>query len=226
MNIILSSTVLASVLAPAFSFSYLDQLGGGNPVAYSAPAAAATNGASYLDALGGSAPAVAVHVAHDAPAAPAAPAAAAAPYVPAPSGAVEPSAGGNYFDSLNTGESVHGTGVRTHLDTLNSNAPSLGGAGIHTYTENLATASAIAGGVGIHTYTDGYLGGGSVAGGDFSPFGSKASSTPSFAPFAGTTSADGVAFTLETGDISGLVQDLSGGGTIRLTGSINDISYN
>jgi len=31
MNIVLSSTVLASAFAPAFSFSYLNSLGGGNP---------------------------------------------------------------------------------------------------------------------------------------------------------------------------------------------------
>jgi len=97
----------------------------------------------------------------------------------------------------------------THVDTLNSGQGLVGGAGIHTYAEDLPVANAVAGGSGIHTYTD-----------DLNPssFGSSAS-------FTGESSTDGVSFTLETGDISGLVQDLSAGGTLRFTGSIDSISY-
>ena len=212
MNIIVSTTILASVLTPAFSFSYLDQLGG-SPVAYSAPSHVAhDNGASYLDHLAGPAPVAAAPVAAAAVPAPAAPVQA---YEPAPAGDVV--VADNYFDSLSTGASVSGPGVMTHLDTLWTGAETMHGAGIQSYTANLPTETAVDGGAGLHTYVDN-LGGGYVAQGNFSPFGSAA-------PSAGAASADGVAFTLQTGDISGLVQDLSGGGTIRLTGSINDISY-
>ena len=54
MKFILSTTVLASVMAPAAAFSYLDSLGGGVAV-NSAPAP--SNGASYMDSLNGVAPA-------------------------------------------------------------------------------------------------------------------------------------------------------------------------
>ena len=221
MNIVLSSTVLASAFAPAFSFSYLDSLGGGTGVV--ATPASDANGASYLDALSGPAPDGSVDYnpfdnwteGDAAPAAPAAAAPAAAasePYVsgfaPIESEVATTSAG--YLESVHTGAGISGPGLMTHVDTLNSGQGLLGGAGIHTYAESLPVANAMGGGQGIHTYTD-----------DLSPssFGSSAS-------FSGQSSADGVSFTLETGDISGLVQDLSAGGTLKLTGSIDSISYN
>uniref|UniRef100_A0A7S4AWZ8 CHRD domain-containing protein n=1 Tax=Pseudo-nitzschia australis TaxID=44445 RepID=A0A7S4AWZ8_9STRA len=131
MNIFLSSTILASVMAPAYSFSYLDTLN-------AAPVAAA--------------PVAAAPVA-PAPVAPAPVAAApAAPYTPAPAADIEP--GANYFDSLSTGAEVRGPGLMTHVDHLNTGASSLHGAGIHTYAEALVSTSAFEGGVGIHTYCD------------------------------------------------------------------------
>jgi len=185
MNIILSSTVLASVLAPAFSFSYLDQLG-------SAPVAAA-------------APAFVAPVA----AAPAAPApVAAAPSAPYVSGFVDTGdapAVSDYHDSLNIGQSYTGPGVPTHVDSLNIGTSLMGGQGIHTYAENLPAVN-IAGGAGVATYTDA-LSPGTSTGQSFSPFGSSA------APAASGNGAS--TFTLETSD-----------GSLRLTGTIDDITYN
>lgn len=130
MNIFLSSTILASVMAPAYSFSYLDTLN-------AAPVAAA--------------PVAAAPVA-PAPVAPAPVAAApAAPYTPAPAAEIE--LGANYFDSLSTGAEIRGPGLSTHVDLLNSGAATIHGAGIHSYSESLASSSAI-GGAGLHTYCD------------------------------------------------------------------------
>jgi len=226
MNIVLSSTVLASAFAPAFSFSYLDSLGGGNPVS-AAPAAAAapSNGASYLDALNGPAPTDTKDYspfdnwteedaapAAAAPAAAAPAAAASEPYAsgfaPVEGDVATTSAG--YLESVHIAGEIHGPGLMTHVDTLNTGTGLVGGAGIHTYAGDLPVGNAVVGGAGIHTYTDGL---------SPSSFGSSAS-------FTGESSTDGVSFTLETGDISGLVQDLSAGGTLRLSGSIDSISYN
>jgi len=255
MNIVLSSTVLASVLSPAFSFSYLDNLGSANPapagsVDYNpfdnwteqaapvAPAAAEpapSNGASYLDALSG--PAGADNKDYnpfdnwtEEQAAPAAPAAA-APAAAAPAASYQSgfsdvgeiaTTSAGYLESVHTSEGIHGPGIMTHVDTLNTGASLIGGAGIHTYAENLPVANAFVGGAGINTYCDN-LSPSADTGASYSPFGSSASPATTF---SGETSADGVSFTLETGDISGLAQNLSTGGTLRLTGSIDSISYN
>mmetsp|Transcript_34513 Transcript_34513/g.81358 ORF Transcript_34513/g.81358 Transcript_34513/m.81358 type:complete len:219 (+) Transcript_34513:105-761(+) len=218
MKIVLSSAVLASVLAPAFSFSYLDTLGGAAaPAAYSPPAAAApSNGASYLDALTAPVPVAPAPVAPE-PVFEAAPAA--EPYVPAATAPVAPAA--SYHESLSTGASIRGPGLMTHVDSLNTGVASLGGPGLHSYTASLPSTSAVAGGSGLGTYTDA-LSPSTGEAASYNPFGSAAAP----AAFAGEASADGVSFTLETGDISGLVQDLQAGGTLRLTGSIDSISYN
>ena len=207
MKFILSTTVLASVMAPAAAFSYLDSLGGGVAV-NSAPAP--SNGASYMDSLNGVAPA--------APAA-AAPAPAAEPYVSG-FGEVELAAtSAGYLDSMNIGSEISGPGMMTHVETLNTGSALPGGAGIQSYAGTLPVQNSLDGGAGIQTYAGG-LSPADFSGASYSPFGESATAT-----FSGSTSADGVSFTLETGDISGLVQNLGAGGTLRLTGTIDNISY-
>jgi hypothetical protein len=138
------AAVLALSVAPAHSFSYLDQLGSATavassvdiaPPAYTAPAPAASNEApffftsgstdipaatssgSYLDALGGAGSAVA-------PPAPA-----------AVSGAAGSST--SYLSILGSGAtSVSGPGVTSYLDALPQNS-AVGGAGISTYASSL-----------------------------------------------------------------------------------------
>lgn len=235
MKIVLASTVLATVVAPAVSFSYLDSLNKANPVSYSAPSSGPSNGSSYLDALAaagsqsapsgagigsyldnlgsGAAPAKA---AYSPP-----PAAPAAPYIPAPAAPVV--SGGNYLASLNTGIAVApgGPGIATYLDAVPRNAPVSGGAGIPTYKDALPTTNVISGsGSGLNTYTDN-LSGGSVKKTGFSPF--AGSKSPSF---SGTAGGQEIGFTLEASDLSRLVQGMQGGGTIRLTGSIDSVSFN
>ena len=237
MKIVLSSAVFATVIAPGFSFSYLDSLSKANPVSYSAPSSGPSNGASYLDALasagtrsaptgaglgsyldnltGGTAP----------PAAPATPAPAApVEYAPAASGPV--ASGGSYLETLNTGLAVApgGPGIATYLDTVPRNAPVAGGAGIATYKDALPTTNIVSGtGTGMNTYTDN-LSGGSVPKTGFSPFGgSKAAFSPSF---SGSAGGQEIGFTLEASDLSQLVQGIQGSGTIRLIGSIDRISFN
>lgn len=196
MKFFLSSTVLASVMTPAFSFSYLDTLGAGTAVA--APAA----------------PAPAAPV-------PAAPAAPAAPVADAfASVATTATTSSGYLDSIHTGEVVSGPGIRTHVDSLYSGSTLEGGAGIQTYASALPPTNSDMHGAGIHTYCDA-LSPGTANGASYAPTTSFAGASAAVA-----TSAEGVAFTLETGDISGLVQDMSAGGTLRLTGSIDSISYN
>jgi hypothetical protein len=237
MKIVLSSAVLATVVVPAVSFSYLDSLNKANPVSYSAPSSGPSNGASYLDALasagtrsapsgagigsyldklgGGATPAAPAPVAFTPP--PAAPAA----YTPAASAPV--AAGGSYLESLNTGLAVApgGPGISTYLDHVPRNAPVAGGAGIATYKDALPTTNVISGtGTGMNTYTDN-LSGGSVPKTGFSPF--AGSKTPSF---SGTAGGQEVGFTLEASDLSRLVQGMQGSGTIRLTGSIDSVSFN
>lgn len=209
MKFVLSSTILASVMAPAVSFSYLDTLGGANPVAAPPAAAAPSNGSSYLDSM-----------AAPAPAAPAP--AAAAPSDPYVSGFadVELSAtSAGYLDSMNLGEEIGGPGMMTHVDTLNTGSGRVGGAGIQSYAGAISATSSLSGGAGIQSYA-GTLSPSSFDGTSFSPYGEPSAS------FSGATSTDGVSFTLETGDISGLVDGLGPGGTLRLTGSIDNVSYN
>jgi len=183
MNIILSTTVLASVLAPAFSFSYLDQLGGSAPVA-AAPAAYA------------------------APAAPvaAAPAAAAEPYVSGFAVTESDTNYINYKDSLNIGASdMDGPGVMTHVDTLNTGTSLSGGAGIQSHAASLPSTSFRQGGGGIVTHVDA-LSPTTSTGASYSPFGASA-------PVGGASSADGASFTLETGDgsltLTGTIDSIS-----------------
>ena len=200
MKFFLSTTVLASVMAPAFSFSYLDQLGGGAaaaPAAFSPPAAAAPVAAAIEPFAG-------VPAASD--------------WELTPLGQTDTDAT-NYKDSLNTGlAEINGSGVMTHVDLLNTGSALAGGAGIHTYAEALPAASAVAGGAGINTYCDALS---PESGGlsNYSGFGSSSVSSGSAA-----ASTDGVSFSLETGDISGF--NLSQGGTLRLTGTIENISIN
>mmetsp|Transcript_6919 Transcript_6919/g.12822 ORF Transcript_6919/g.12822 Transcript_6919/m.12822 type:complete len:256 (-) Transcript_6919:334-1101(-) len=255
MKIVLSSAVLATVLAPAFSFSYLDSLGGSNPVSYSAPAGASpSNGASYLDALSGpsqNAPtgggmkgyldALPTNAGSSAGggmkgytdnlsggAAPAPAAAAPAPAAPAAPAAVSDSApvssGGNYLDRLASENAISGPGITSYLDTVPRNAPTSGGAGIPTYKDALAATNTVTGtGAGMNTYTDN-LSGGRKASGNYSPFGG---SKPAFTPsFSGSAGGQEIGFTLEASDLSELVQSMSGGGTIRLSGSIDKIAFN
>lgn len=242
MKIVLSSAILASVLAPAFSFSYLDSLNKANPVSYSAPSSGPSNGASYLDALASagsrSAPSGAGIGSYlDNLAGGAAPAAAYSPpppaaYTPAPAAPMASSpvqassapgaAGRSYLETL-TGVSVSygGTGVTSYLDTIPRNAPVAGGAGIASYKDALPTTNIVRGtGIGMTTYTDN-LSGGSVAKSGFSPF--KGSKAPSF---SGSAGGQEVGFTLEASDLGRLVQEMQGSGTIRLTGSIDRISFN
>jgi 2-oxoglutarate dehydrogenase E2 component (dihydrolipoamide succinyltransferase) len=246
MKIVLSSAILASVLAPAFSFSYLESLNKANPVALSgggsksngasyldaiaSPVSTAPSGAgigSYLDALGGSASAAPVAAA-PAPAAPAA--AAPAPAAPVASSSSDSSAapvaaGGNYLAALSTGPAIRGPGITSYLDTVKTNAPAAGGAGIPTYKDAIASTNVVTGtGAGMNTYTDN-LSGGSKPSKSYSPFGgsSKAAFSPSF---SGSAGGQAIGFTLEASDLSDLVQSMSGGGTIRLSGSIDSVSFN
>eukprot|EP00531_Pseudo-nitzschia_arenysensis_P013695 CAMPEP_0116131338 /NCGR_PEP_ID=MMETSP0329-20121206/8952_1 /TAXON_ID=697910 /ORGANISM="Pseudo-nitzschia arenysensis, Strain B593" /LENGTH=200 /DNA_ID=CAMNT_0003625761 /DNA_START=28 /DNA_END=630 /DNA_ORIENTATION=+ len=200
MKFVLSSTVLASVVAPAVSFSYLDSLGGN--VGAAAPPAA--NGASF-----------------PAPAAPVE--AAPAPAAPYQSGFGEvelASTSSGYLDSMNIGEEVSGPGLLAFKDSLQAASALPGGAGLNAYKDTLAADSALPGGAGINTHVS-TLSPSNFDGMSFSPYGEAAAVS-----FAGSTSSDGVSFTLETGDISGLVDGLGPGGTLRLTGSIDNISYN
>ena len=258
MKLVLSSAVLASVLAPAFSFSYLDSL---NPVTHAPPGGnSGANGASYLDALkspastaptgagiggyldaiggGGSAPSgsgMSSYTDSVAPAAAApvaaAPAAPAEPYVPAETSAPSFSAGAptgsgpkGYLDAISGGSTAPtGAGIQTYLATVQTNAPVSGGAGIPTYKDALAAVNTQLGGAGINTYADN-LSGGSKPSKSYSPFGGK----PAFSgqSFSGSSSGQDIGFTLQASDLSDLVQDMSGGGTIRFSGSIDSVSFN
>uniref|UniRef100_A0A7S0TEI1 Uncharacterized protein n=1 Tax=Pseudo-nitzschia delicatissima TaxID=44447 RepID=A0A7S0TEI1_9STRA len=200
MKFVFSTTILASVVAPAVSFSYLDSLGGSAP--------APSNGASYADAI-----------AAPAPVAPAAPAAPAAIYESS-FGDVELAAtSAGYLDSMNIGEEVSGPGMLAYKDSLAAASALSGGSGMMAYKDALPVVNSLQGGSGLNTHVD-TLSPSSFDGMSYSPFGESAVS------FSGSSSSDGVSFTLETGDISGLVDGLGPGGTLRLTGSIDNISYN
>jgi len=199
MKIILSSAVLASVFSPAFSFSYLESLGGGgSPVALSAPPAA---------------PAPVAPVA-PAPVAPAAPVAV-APVVTGDAPAI-----GDYMDSLfSAGSATSGPGLHSmsHTGNLPSNT-AVGGAGIQSHTGNIPSVNIVAGGSGLLSHTDN-LGGGAVASGkSFSPFGGpKASKSSSAAVSSGE---------FEISFPASSLQGLSQGGTVTLSGSIDSVSFN
>lgn len=233
MKIILSSAVLASLLNPSLSFSYLESLGSANPVAQPPPAVAApSNGASYLDALGGSpstpsgsgVTSYADDLSGGAAAPPPVDVEVPTVVVEVPRATDEPAkaalSGKNYMDALSIGEPVSGPGIQSYLDAVPKNAPVVGGAGITSYTAALPTTNTFSGtGSGMNTYTDSLSGGSNISG-NFSPFGS--SNTPSF---SGTTAAESADFTLEATNLSSLVQGLeTGTGTIRFTGSITGVS--
>mmetsp|Transcript_6209 Transcript_6209/g.12832 ORF Transcript_6209/g.12832 Transcript_6209/m.12832 type:complete len:196 (+) Transcript_6209:24-611(+) len=195
MKFVFSTTILASVVAPAVSFSYLDTLAGSAP----APAAYAP-----------------------APAAPAAPvpAAPAAATYESGFGDVElSSTSSGYLDSMNIGEQVSGPGLLAFKDSLASANP-ISGPGMLAFKDSIAATSTISGGSGLNTHVD-TLSPSNFDGKSYSPFGESAAVS-----FSGSSASDGVSFTLETGDISGLVDGLSAGGTLRLSGSIDNISYN
>jgi len=201
MKIILSSAVLASVFSPAFSFSYLESLGGGgSPVALSAPPAA---------------PAPVAPVA-PAPVAPAAPVAV-APVVTGDAPAI-----GDYMDSLfSAGSATSGPGLHSmsHTGNLPSNT-AVGGAGIQSHTGNIPAVNIVAGGSGLLSHTDN-LGGGAADSGrsplNFNPFSSKA-------PKSSSASASSGEFEISFPASS--LQGLSQGGTVTLSGSIDSVSFN
>lgn len=222
MKIAVSTAVLASLVAPAFSLSYLESLTGTAPLAPAGAGMASyldalpTNGASaptgaglssYADALGGGAVA--------APAAPAAPVAA-APAIAAP-------AGKDYLDAIGAAVSngaPTGAGITGYLDAL-PQTPSVSGAGLIAYKDALPVTNTVSGtGAGFDTYTD-VLSGGKAAGigKSFSPFGSSKG-----AAFVGGASSGGLTFTLEAADVNSLVEQLQGSsGSIRLTGTIDSV---
>lgn len=250
MKIALSTAFMAVLVAPVFSLSYLESLNKANPVTRTGGAFA--NGASYLDALtspvskaptgagmtsyldalpknavpstGRGAGLMSYTDALNKPAAKApAPAAPAAVSSSAPAAPV--AAGSSYLETLASSSSgaPTGSGLRGYLDVLPRAAPPTGGAGLKTYTDNLPVTNTVAGtGAGMNTYTDNLSGGKRVSSKSYSPFGS-APKTPSF---VGTVSGTQIGFTLEASDLSSLVEQLRGsGGTIRLTGSIENISF-
>jgi hypothetical protein len=116
---------------------------------------------------------------------------------------------------------IGGSGIRSYLDTVARNAPTSGGAGIPTYKDGLPASNVVSGtGSGMNTYTDN-LSGGSKPSKGFSPFGGSKT-----ASFAGSVGGQEIGFTLEASDLSELVKGMSSGGTIRLSGSIDSISFN
>lgn len=251
MKIALSTAVLAALVAPVCSLSYLESLNKANPVArtggafangasyldaLTSPASSAPTGAgmtsyldalpknaapsrgqgaglmSYTDALSGSMPVASAPE----PAAPVAPSS----FTSEPAAAV--AAGGSYLETLASSGAPTGSGMRGYLDVLPRAPPAMGGAGLKTYTDNLPVTNTVVGtGAGMNTYTDNLSGGKQISGKSFTPFGSSAKS-PSFVGSVGAQ----IGFTLEASDLSSLVEQLRGsGGTIRLTGSIENISF-
>jgi len=253
MKIALSTAFMAALVAPAFSLSYLESLNKASTVtrtgnafangasyldAISAPVSTAPTGAgmtSYLDALPKNAPPSMVSGAGlmsytdalsagkpvesvAAPVAPAAPATSSESAAPV-------AAGASYLDTLGGGSSTAptGSGMRGYLDVLPRAPPAIGGAGIKTYTDNLPVTNTVAGtGSGMNTYTDNLSGGKAVTGKSFTPF----AASPKTPSFVGSVGGSQIGFTLEASDLSSLVEQLRGsGGTIRLTGSIENISF-
>jgi len=260
MKIALSTAVLASLVAPAFSLSYLESLNKVNPVTVSG--GSVSNGASYLDALasrGSTAPTGAGMTSYlDALPKNAAPStggaglasytdslsgrAASAPAMPKPSApAAKPpaapvtasdskpvmaSSNGSYLDALTASSksgSPSGPGMTGYLDVLPRASSIPGGAGIQTYKDTLPVTNTVAGsGSGLNTYTDNLSGGKHTSSKSFSPFGAS----PKAPSFVGSVGGSEIGFTLEASDLSSLVEQLRGsGGTIRLSGSIENISF-
>ena len=94
-------------------------------------------------------------------------------------------------------------------------------------------ASNVAGGPGLTSYTDALNGGSSTSGKSFSPFsaGAPAPAAQSFSSsgpsFSGSISAQEISFTLEADSLADLVEQMRGsGGSIKLSGSIESVSFN
>jgi hypothetical protein len=248
MKLVVPIAVLATVLPSAFSFSYLDSLGP-NPVSYSS-GGSPSNGASYLDALNSpvstapsgtgmksyldsvatinsiSGPGIGSYTDNMSAAAGSA-AVVAEPVVAVVTESSAPVAAaastGSYLQALSTGSvAIGGPGITSYLDTVPRNAPAVGGAGIGSYTAALPVTNVVHGtGTGLNSYTDN-LSGGSKPSKSYSPFGNSKPS-PSF---SGSARGQPIGFTLEASDLSELVQSMSGGGTIRFSGSIDSVSFN
>ncbi|KAL3917970.1 MAG: hypothetical protein SGILL_004463 [Bacillariaceae sp.] len=234
MKIFLSSAILAAVAAPVSSFSYLENLGGNVASAPSGrgigsyldtvatnPSVSGPGIGAYTDNVGGSSAAAAPAAAAPAPVAPAPVAAA-----PASVGSDSSPAGSSssYLSHLNTGSAaLGGAGIETYLASVKTNAASSGGAGIQSYLSTVKTNAPSSGGAGIPSYTNNLGGGSTPSGKNFSPFGGA---KPAAASFSGSVGGTDIGFTLEASDLSELVQGMSGGGTIRLSGSITGVSFN
>lgn len=83
-----------------------------------------------------------------------APAMPATPYTPAPAAAVSAPTSGDYLSTLNTGSSVSGSGLRSHVDTLTTNPSSGTGAALSNYLSALAVNAAATSGAGLSGYLD------------------------------------------------------------------------
>lgn len=262
MKIVLSAVVLGSVLAPAFSLSYLESLGGSAPAVstpaasgasylttLNSPSASAPTGsgmASYLDALpqqpqtsgGGGLASYTDNLGGGAAAAPVAAAPAPVAAAPAPVAAAPASSGAvssgpttaGYLDAIHASASSGaptGAGMVSYLDTVPRTATAMGGAGIQSYTAGLPVTNTATGtGSGLTSYTDNLSGGRATSGKSYSMSGNTYN-TPSAPSFAGSVGGTSIDFTLEASDLSALIAQLQGnGGTIRLTGSIDAVSFN
>mmetsp|Transcript_58461 Transcript_58461/g.163802 ORF Transcript_58461/g.163802 Transcript_58461/m.163802 type:complete len:255 (-) Transcript_58461:161-925(-) len=252
MKIAFSTAVLASLVAPAFSLSYLESL---NPVGVAPKGGSVANGASYLAALSvSSAPTGAGMTSYldalpknsvpsmagsgmasyvDALGAGKAPAAyAPAPAAPAAPAKVESSApsgpaasGGNYLQAISGASSSGaptGAGMFGYLDALPRTSSAMGGAGIKSFTDALPVTNTVAGTGSGMNTYTDNLSGGKYT---TSKSYSPFGSKPMAPSFVGSVGGSEIGFTLEASDLSSLVAQLRGsGGTIRLSGSITGIS--
>jgi hypothetical protein len=242
------TAVLAAVVAPAFSLSYLDSLGP-NPVSY-ARGGSPSNGASYLDALNSpvsiapsgtgmksyldsvatvnssSGSAVGSYTDNLSSAVQVAVAEPVVATIAESTSAVAAASSASYLEALSTGKvAIGGPGITSYLDTVPRNAPAVGGAGIGSYTATLPVTNVVYGtGTGFISYTDN-LSGGSKPSKSYSPYG-KGAGSKAGPSFSGSARGQAIGFTLEASDLSELVRSMSGGGTIRLSGSIDSVSFN
>ena len=203
--------------------SYLDALtSGGNTIS-------GAGISSYTDALSGSrtAPRAATTPA-PVSAAPVAPAAI-APVAATPlagSGAALAGSSSSYLQALGTGANLSGGGIPTYKDALPSSNVVAGGSGIATHKDNLPSVNVVSG-AGLTSYTlsgDGR----STLKPSYAPSGAaKPFSTAKTQSFSGTTtSAPDITFTLEAESIADIIAQLKeSGGTIKLTGTIESISF-
>jgi len=132
---------------------------------------------------------------------------------------------GNYLEAINKARASGaptGAGLTTYLDVLPRASATRGGPGIQSYTSTLRVAST-ASGPGFLTYTD------ALSGGSSSPIKSSSSQPSSTfsGKYSGSSSGSQVGFTLEAENLSELVSQLRGsGGSIRLSGTVESVSYN